>query len=278
VRHLFFHLAFLMVLALPASAVLAVNTNTAEPAAGGEQQGELLGSTPLVESIPVSERSELPSTGYGIVDFLMRITLLGSVWVLYLLLILSIISVAIMIERAVYFQRNKVNFDQFMEQFTAYLNQGATEQARAYCATLPSPEAAMAVAGLSSESDGVKAVEKSMTSYIARIRSKMDKGLVFLGTMGNNAPFIGLFGTVLGIIQAFHALSLNPAGGPAVVMAGISEALIATAVGLFVAIPAVIAFNYFQRIISERLSNAEAVQDLILKHYAAESSANKRAS
>lgn len=218
--------------------------------------------------------TELPATGYGIVDFLMGITLLGSVWVLYLLLILSIISVAIMLERAFYFRSIYVNFDQFLQSFTAHLNEGDTSKARDYCAKFRSLEAVIALEGLQSENQGIKAVEKSMNSYLARARSKMDKGLVFLGTMGNNAPFIGLFGTVLGIIQAFHSLALNPAGGPSVVMAGISEALIATAVGLFVAIPAVIAFNYFQRIIAQRLNNAEAVQELILKHYAAEKVSN----
>jgi biopolymer transport protein ExbB len=80
---------------------------------------------------------------------------------------------------------------------------------------------------------------------------------MFLGTLGNNAPFIGLFGTVLGIIKAFHDLAGGQAGGPSVVMAGISEALVATAVGLIVAIPAVVAFNIFSRRVRVRMSQAE---------------------
>ena len=79
-----------------------------------------------------------------------------------------------------------------------------------------------------------------MESLIIQEKHKMDKGLVILGTLGNNAPFIGLFGTVIGIIKAFHDLAQNPEGGPSVVMAGVSEALVATAVGILVAIPAVI--------------------------------------
>jgi biopolymer transport protein ExbB len=85
--------------------------------------------------------------------------------------------------------------------------------------------------------------------------------------LGNNAPFIGLFGTVIGIIQAFHNLAANPAGGPAVVMAGISEALVATAVGLVVAIPAVVAYNGFLRVVKRRVANAEAVKRIILTHH-----------
>ena len=88
-----------------------------------------------------------------------------------------------------------------------------------------------------------------------------------LGTLGNNAPFIGLFGTVIGIIQAFHDLSSNPEGGPSVVMAGISEALVATAVGLLVAIPAVIAYNGYQRMVKRRLSNAEAMKRLVVAQF-----------
>ena len=94
-----------------------------------------------------------------------------------------------------------------------------------------------------------------------------------LGTLGNNAPFIGLFGTVLGIIRAFADLAAHPAAvaGASTVMAGISEALVATAVGLFVAIPAVLAYNIFQRLLkrvvgrSQSLGNAIAAGILVAR-------------
>ena len=78
-----------------------------------------------------------------------------------------------------------------------------------------------------------------------RVNLQLGKGLNFLGTLGANAPFIGLFGTVLGIIHAFKDLALTEGGGGPAVMAGIAEALVATAVGLLVAIPAVVMYNYF---------------------------------
>jgi biopolymer transport protein ExbB len=78
-------------------------------------------------------------------------------------------------------------------------------------------------------------------------KAAAERGLVFLGTLGNNAPFIGLFGTVLGIIKAFQDLATSHAQGPSAVMAGISEALGATAVGILVASPAVVAYNLCQR-------------------------------
>ena len=110
-------------------------------------------------------------------------------------------------------------------------------------------------------------MEQRMVSFVLAERQKLDSGLVFLGTLGNNAPFIGLFGTVIGIIQAFADLASNPAGGPSVVMAGISEALVATAVGLLVAIPAVVAYNVFQRQVKRRVSNADSLIRMLVAHY-----------
>ena len=95
---------------------------------------------------------------------------------------------------------------------------------------------------------------------------KLERGLVFLGTLGNNAPFIGLFGTVLGIMRAFKDLAANTTEGSAAVMAGIAEALVATAVGLLVALPAVAIFNAFQRSIKRRLVLSDAVGHVVLSH------------
>jgi len=95
-------------------------------------------------------------------------------------------------------------------------------------------------------------------------QQRLERRLSILGTLGNNAPFIGLFGTVLGIIRAFHDLSLDVKGGASVVMTGISEALIATAAGLFVAIPAVIAYNYFQRRTARAIAQAQAAADTLI--------------
>jgi len=97
-------------------------------------------------------------------------------------------------------------------------------------------------------------------------RLKMERGLAFLGTLGNNAPFVGLFGTVLGIIRAFRDLATNTIEGSSAVMAGIAEALIATAVGLLVALPAVALFNYFQRLIRTQVVASEAMTRVVLAH------------
>src|SRR4029078_7538172 len=97
-----------------------------------------------------------------------------------------------------------------------------------------------------------------------REKLRLERNLTFLATLGSNAPLIGLFGTVLGIITASHGLAANQAGGPSVVMAGISEALVATAVGLMVAIPAVVAFNYFNRRVRTSMTQVDWMSHLAL--------------
>lgn len=103
-------------------------------------------------------------------------------------------------------------------------------------------------------------LDRLFRSAVARERLRLEKDLPVLATLGANAPFIGLFGTVLGIIRAFAALS-NSAGGADTVMAGIAQALYATAAGLFVAIPAVVAYNKFSNTLRSRIVEAEAARD-----------------
>jgi biopolymer transport protein ExbB len=126
--------------------------------------------------------------------------------------------------------------------------------------------------GLENASRGPKAMDTVMSASMASMRGQMDRGITFLGTLGNNAVYIGLFGTVIGIIRAFDALAKEGGaalaeGGASSVMAGISEALVATAVGLFVTIPAVIAFNYFNKQVRKNLLQADSVKKMVVAHY-----------
>ena len=104
-----------------------------------------------------------------------------------------------------------------------------------------------------------------MAKAVRQQRKKFEAGLLFLGTLGNNAPFIGLFGTVLGVIQAFHQLGEGQnKAAMGNVMSGIAEALIATGVGLVVAIPAVVAFNVAQKRIGEIEGNVASIGKQLL--------------
>lgn len=90
-------------------------------------------------------------------------------------------------------------------------------------------------------------IERAMRAALGLEMKRLQNGLALLATSGSTAPFIGLFGTVIGIIKAFRDLALAGTGGPSVVAKGIAEALVATAGGLAVAIPAAVLYNYFQR-------------------------------
>lgn len=208
-----------------------------------------------------------------LVQSLLRITSLGSKWVLWLLLGLSVVSLGVILERAVFFFLERRKSRQFREGLLDLLQQADWEGALAACKHKPSFEAKVAGVAIEYRLASSHVVEQIVGSFVGTERSELDRGLTFLGTLGNNAPFIGLFGTVLGIIDAFHALALNPAGGAAVVMAGISEALVATAVGLAVAIPAVIAFNTFQRLVKLKIEGAMAMQGMVIGHAAKAKSA-----
>lgn len=201
---------------------------------------------------------------FNIVEKLLGMTLLGTEWVLWLLIFASVLSVAVMLERIVYYTGLRINMSDFTTQLNKHLIARDYKAAEQMCINSSSLEGRVAKIGLENQALGKSAMQGSMEGFVSGERYKLDKGLVILGTLGNNAPFIGLFGTVLGIIMAFNDLALNPDGGPSVVMAGISEALVATAVGLIVAIPAVIAFNLFNRIVKQHLANAESIIKLLL--------------
>jgi biopolymer transport protein ExbB len=187
---------------------------------------------------------------------LLAFTLLGAEWVLWLLLALSVVSIGIMIERLMFFAMSRVgNFNELL----AMLEAGDLDGARKSVEGISGMEAEVVRQGVNAAPRGPEAVEEIMAAAMARKRIDYERRLAFLGTLGNNAPFVGLFGTVLGIIRAFADLASAPRGGAAAVMAGISEALVATAVGLFVALPAVVAFNGFQRWLRRVSNRSEAL-------------------
>ncbi|MBI5509566.1 MAG: MotA/TolQ/ExbB proton channel family protein [Deltaproteobacteria bacterium] len=191
---------------------------------------------------------------------------LGSEWILYLLMFLSIFSVAITFERLIHFARRQVDGEALATLLADYLAKKDLDGARAYLQQSRTHVAQVLLKGLAVLGRGAGAVEETVAGATQLERLKMERGLAFLGTLGNNAPFIGLFGTVLGIIRAFRDLATNTIAGSSAVMSGIAEALIATAVGLLVALPAVAVFNGFQRAIRTQVATADAVARVLLAH------------
>ncbi|MBI2603398.1 MAG: MotA/TolQ/ExbB proton channel family protein [Deltaproteobacteria bacterium] len=206
----------------------------------------------------------MESQPFNLIDSLLSLTLIGAEWVLWLLLALSVLSVAIIIERILFFTKLRTNFALFSQGLSDALRQDDYEKAERMCEDNNALVSKVTRMGLKNRARSITAFQGSMEGLVVGERTKLERGLVVLGTLGNNAPFIGLFGTVIGIIKAFHDLASNPQGGPSVVMAGISEALVATAVGLLVAIPAVIAFNAFTRVVKNHVANAQSVIKLMV--------------
>lgn len=187
-------------------------------------------------------------------------------WVLWLLLILSILSVAVMVERAAYFATHRLPNP---EEVLLALVRGDYAAVKQTVADQRGMEAAVLREGLAWMDRGPDSVEEVINATMARERPRYERFLSFLGTLGANTPFLGLFGTVLGIIKAFHDLGTTVGKGAQMqqtVMTGISEALVATAVGLGVAIPAVVAYNILTRRLKTVTANATALGHALVGH------------
>jgi len=189
----------------------------------------------------------------------------GAEWVMLLLVALSVASLAVALERVLFFRKNG---RPLTADLLALLSAGKLDEAQIRVGGRPGLEAQVARAALAAADGGPGSVDQAVAATIAAARPGYERGLSFLGTLGANAPFLGLFGTVVGIIQAFSQLAVGSAKGQAAaqVMGGISEALVATAVGIMVAIPAVVAFNGFQRWLKVLTARAEAVGHALRTH------------
>ena len=178
--------------------------------------------------------------------------------ILFLLIGLSVVQVAILVERGLVMVRSRARRRQ-LRRLADTIAAGRLKEAIDMLEGSRSLPETVLAAGLARAGDGAGAVEEVVRARTAEGKLALERRLSFLATLGNNAPFIGLLGTVLGIMHAFANLSMAGGQVSAEVMSGISEALVATGVGLMVALPAVIAFNWFQRTIKGRVVAAESL-------------------
>lgn len=188
---------------------------------------------------------------------------LKSSFVMVLLLGCSIVALTFIFERWLYLKRSMINAEQFFKQIRDAIQRGGLEAAISVCAASISSLAAVIRAGLENDDDNPEAAAEIMDAIAMEERTKLEKNLNILGTLGNIAPLIGLFGTVLGIIHAFHAMAVNGSAGPSVISAGIAEALITTAAGLVVAVPAVVFYNFYLRRVNTIMTDIESVSKKI---------------
>ncbi len=196
-----------------------------------------------------------------LVHRLLKVALLGSEWVMWLLLGLSIFSIAAMVERVIFFARRRGDVDAMSDRLASLLESEDVDGAETLLAASPTIEAQVLLGALHWVKGGAEAFADAVESQLGKRKKDLERGMSLLGTLGSNAPFIGLFGTVIGVIDAFHQLGAGAGSKSSMdnVMSMIGEALVATGVGLFVAIPAVIAYNLVQKRIGEIEGNVATI-------------------
>jgi biopolymer transport protein ExbB len=187
----------------------------------------------------------------------LEIVMIGG-FTMYILLFCSLISIAIFLERLMYYRKlSKIKRNEFMVAMRRAVNNKNMERAVEICRITPAPFSQVVHAGLELYNRSGKEISNAMEREITVATAKLERYTSVVATIGNTAVYIGLFGTVLGIIRAFHDISAAGAGGMSIVIGGVAEALVCTATGLFVAIPAVIAYNYFTKRVEHFITDME---------------------
>ena len=179
-------------------------------------------------------------------------SIVKNTWAMITIIVLiffSVMSVYFIVERALVFRFSRINVRSFMAKLKSMLRKGSkispdgVRQAIVLCAETPGPVATVLKEGLKRVNHTEKEMEDAMERAALLETDKLEKNLSFLGSIGSSAPFIGLLGTVIGVYESFSSIAEVGGGGLQTVGAGIGTALIATVVGLFVAIPAGIGYN-----------------------------------
>lgn len=207
----------------------------------------------------------------------------GSEWIMWVLIGLSVLSITIIIERSLRLWALRVDVDTLRDSLRSALRQGGFAKAREVMAGYRHPAALVVLRGmeLSESETSSRQAEEAMEAEAIAQRRHLEKRFNFLATLGANAPFIGLFGTVIGILQAFEQLGrasvveTAAAIAPQAVMSSIAEALVATAIGIGVAIPAVFAYNLFQRTVRSAMDDVQILSLEVMSHLASRRGADR---
>ena len=191
-------------------------------------------------------------------SLLMSLAVTGGDWVIWALALASIAAVAAIYDRYQLLRAEAAALAGLRKPFLTAIEDDDLDEARRALVARPGSAARALTEALDNLSRGPEAAGEHLAAALSDERRRLEHRLLLLGTLGNNAPFVGLFGTVLGVIKAFHDLATSGAG-PEVVMAGLSEALVATAVGLLVALPCVFAYNALNKRVRDLIGETEAL-------------------
>lgn len=199
------------------------------------------------------------------VGFTFREMILNGWPVISILAIMSIISLTVFIDRLITFRNVKVDVKTFFSNVIKLIIEQGEHKALDYCALYANKAASNVVAAIIRQPGGREEKEKAAQNAIQMQIHYLEYYIQILGTIGSTAPFVGLFGTVMGIIKAFQSIAMNVGAGPEIVSAGIAEALITTAFGLLVAIPAVIFYNYCVRTIQRMAQEIDIASYMVIE-------------
>ena len=202
---------------------------------------------------------------------LLNFYLIGAEWVLWVLVALSVLWLSIWVERIILYFQTREDFDKVRSKLLEKLRENKVYLFQKEGEEIETFSTAVLNKGFDALKNGEinsLKIEQAMMSEVLQQKNRFEKNLSILATVGNNAPFIGLFGTVLGIVQAFFQLGkqgvAQQASSNELVMSAIAEALVATGVGIMVAIPAVIAFNWSKSLVLTRCRSVESLVQLFL--------------
>jgi biopolymer transport protein ExbB len=213
----------------------------------------------------------------GLVQTLLGLPVFRSEWVLYLLLGLSLASVAVMVERWFFYRSHRIDADALRTKLSELLAAGDFGGAAKLLQGHDTLETNIVLAGINAYELGPESAEELIAGALGKEKARYEKRLNFLATLASNAPYVGLFGTVLGIVRSFRDLAANMADASSAVMAGIAESLIATAVGLLVAIPAVVAFNVFKARVKNSVTDGQMLARTLMSQLKAVEPAARQA-
>jgi biopolymer transport protein ExbB len=175
-----------------------------------------------------------------------------------ILIFCSILSIAVIIERILYYKRrSRISRPELMDKVRKEFTNNKVYNAIDLCRTTDTPVAKVVLAGLNLNGHDEKVISNAMEREITVETIKLERFTSIVATIGGTAVYIGLFGTVLGIMHAFGSISKAGSSGMDIVTVGIAEALVCTAGGLVVSIPAIISYNYFVRTIDNFVSDME---------------------
>jgi len=191
----------------------------------------------------------------SLTELLRHVGIFGGA-VIFCLALLSVFSVGMIIEKHLRFSSASGQSEKFKPEFKKFLHGGDVQNLIEAAGQHQNSHVAQVVSAGIAEYDAMgrnggdptsslELVTSALRDSISETLIQLKRGLGFLATIGSTAPFVGLFGTVVGIINAFRSIAATGSGGMSVVSGGIAEALVSTALGIFVAIPAVVAFNHF---------------------------------